>query len=89
MQPTTQYALLALIFAVTALVFFAVSIWCARKALRMAKAAAFWQQEAGRNAEDAGKYRIGRAARLKNDAARAQPQAAIKAQTTARLAEGS
>lgn len=88
MTPSTEYALAALIMGLAALGFAGLSIWCARRALRMAKAAAFWQQESGRNAEDAGKYRVARAARAKSEAARSAPLATLKAQTTNALASG-
>lgn len=52
------------------------------------KAAARWQQQAGENADDATKWRLHRAARIRRDANRAIPQATLKAQTTAALREG-
>lgn len=86
MSPPTQWAILCIELAIIFALAFAWNCTASYarhlekrrstlldELLEMTSAAAFWQQEAGRNAEDAGKWRLAREARRRN---RAQAQRA-------------
>lgn len=82
MTAANQWAIVAVLMMLAALFFAGLAQWCARRALRMAKAAAQYQQQAGELAPDALRWRLHVADCARGGKTRAETQRApIRAMT--------